>query len=224
MAEDSYSPNLSAYLKLINYIGSSEITLDNLHSIQENHVMAITFENLDIHLLGKGSVDITPSYVENKILFEKRGGYCWEQNTLLFHMLKAFGFQVRRVGCKVLYREPVNIPISIGHMALLICIDDKEWLVDSAFGGMTATYPLDINNESEISSPYNPLRRIRKDNEVMIHEAKLSNVWHSLYSFSTDIFEHSDAVTGNYICSFFLFVWIFFTYALLAGLRFTCRG
>lgn len=63
---------------------------------------------------------------------------------------------------------------------------------------MTATYPLDINNESEISSPYDPLRRIRRDNNSIIHQAKLNDVWHSLYSISTNIFEHSDAVKCNH--------------------------
>jgi N-hydroxyarylamine O-acetyltransferase len=199
MADDLYSPNLSAYLQRINYTGSLDVTLNNLHSIQEKHVMAITFENLDIHLLDKGTIDITPAYIESKILIEERGGYCWEQNTLLFYMLKAFGFQVRRVGCQVLYRLPVGtVSINISHMALLITIDNKDWLVDGAFGGMTATYPLDIGNESEISSPYDPLRRIRIDNNFIINEAKLNDIWHSLYSFSTNIFENSDAIKCNY--------------------------
>lgn len=199
MDELLYSPNLPAYLKLIDYTGSLDITLENLHSIQQKHVMMVTFENLDIHLPHKRSVDITPASIEKKILLDKRGGYCWEQNTLLFYMLNAFGFQVRRVGCQVLYRVPVGtVSIGISHMALLIDIENKNWMVDVAFGGMSATYPLDIDNEAEISSIYDPLRRIRKDNSVFIHEANLNDVWHSLYSFSINAFEHSDAVMWNH--------------------------
>jgi N-hydroxyarylamine O-acetyltransferase len=191
-----YSPNLPAFLKFIDYTGSSDVTLENLRCIQENYVMSITFENFDIHLPLKGKVDIRPSLIEKKILFDKRGGYCWEQNTLLFYMLSAFGFKVRRVGCQVRYRLTAA-PVGTTHMALLIDIDNKDWLVDVAFGGMTATYPLDIDNLEEISSAYDPLRRIRTENDILFHEANLNDVWHSLYSFSTDSFEHSDAVICN---------------------------
>lgn len=191
-----YSPNLPAYLEYIDYMGSSDITIENLIYIQEKHVMTVTFENFDIHLPHKRNVDISPACIEKKILFEKRGGYCWEQNTLLFYMLGAFGFKIRRVGCQVLYRLSA-VPVGITHMALLVDIDGKNWLVDVAFGGMTATYPLDIDNEAEISSDYDPLRRIRKVNNIVFHEANLNDVWHSLYSFTTNSFEHSDAITCN---------------------------
>src|SRR5690349_7302660 len=84
--------NLDAYFARIGYSGSREPTLAVLRTLQLQHVMAVPFENLDV-LLGR-RISIAPAAISRKIIEERRGGYCFEQNSLFRDVLSAMGFTV----------------------------------------------------------------------------------------------------------------------------------
>ena len=79
--------NLDAYLARIGYSGAVAPTLDALNAIVSAHVRTIPFENLDV-LLGRPIV-LTPEALEQKLVTERRGGYCFEQNGLLLEVLNS---------------------------------------------------------------------------------------------------------------------------------------
>lgn len=68
-----YSPNLSLYLQRIKHNGNSAVTLENLKLIQLQHLLNVTFENLEIH------INIDPLHIENRILNEKSGGIAFSK-------------------------------------------------------------------------------------------------------------------------------------------------
>ena len=71
--------DLDAYLARIAYAGPREATIATLTALHTAHVVAIPFENLDI-LLSRG-IDLDLAALERKLVTERRGGYCFEQNT-----------------------------------------------------------------------------------------------------------------------------------------------
>ncbi len=77
--------DLDAYFRRIGYAHGRAPTLATLHALCAAHVQSIPFENLDV-LLGVG-IDLDPAAVDRKILHDGRGGYCFEQNTLLVRAL-----------------------------------------------------------------------------------------------------------------------------------------
>ena len=81
----SYTPDLPAYFARIGLHGERQPTLDLLRAIVHAHVSSIPFENLDV-LLGRG-ISLDPTAVERKLVHDRRGGYCFEQNSLLLHVL-----------------------------------------------------------------------------------------------------------------------------------------
>ena len=90
------SIGLDAYFARLGYAGSRAPTLETLHAISARHVAAIPFENLDV-LLGR-PIRLDPASLQQKLLREKRGGYCFEQNNLLLLVLRALGYHVVALG------------------------------------------------------------------------------------------------------------------------------
>ena len=84
--------DLEAYFSRIEYTGTRVPTLATLTEIHRHHARAIPFENLDV-LLGRG-IRIDPTSVEKKLIHDRRGGYCFEQNGLLRDVLTTLGFRV----------------------------------------------------------------------------------------------------------------------------------
>lgn len=72
------------YLKRINYSGDLNPNLDLLKKLQYHHLMNIPFENLDIH--NKSRIQLNIDRMFEKIVVQKRGGFCYELNGL-FHDL-----------------------------------------------------------------------------------------------------------------------------------------
>src|SRR6185369_8535357 len=85
--------NLDAYFARIGYTGPREPTLAVLDDIVARHTCTIPFENLDV-LLGRG-ISLADDAVERKLVSDVRGGYCFEQNSLLQRALMALGFVVK---------------------------------------------------------------------------------------------------------------------------------
>ncbi|NJK44589.1 MAG: arylamine N-acetyltransferase [Pleurocapsa sp. SU_196_0] len=67
--------NLESYLNRIAYTGPQTATLEVLNAVQEAHLNAIPYENLDIHLGRELTLDVTRAY--EKLVLERRGGWCY---------------------------------------------------------------------------------------------------------------------------------------------------
>ena len=96
--------DLDRYFRRTGYDGPVAPTLDTLNGIMYAHVQAIPFENLDV-LLGRG-IDLSPDALQQKLVVDRRGGYCFEQNGLLLHVLQELGFAVTPLSARVRYQRP----------------------------------------------------------------------------------------------------------------------
>jgi two-component system, response regulator PdtaR len=83
--------NFHAYLVRIGYTGPRTSTLPTLQAIHALHPAAIPFENLDPFLRRPVRLDL--GSLQAKLVVERRGGYCFEQNALLAAALEAIGFR-----------------------------------------------------------------------------------------------------------------------------------
>ena len=128
--------DLGPYLERIRYGGILSPTLETLRELQFAHVQHIPFENLDI-LLGR-PVLLDQESIWNKLVVNRRGGYCFEQNRLFATVLESLGFAVTCLAGRVQMGSQKTRPRT--HMLLMVKIDGEEWLADVGFGGESLFY------------------------------------------------------------------------------------
>lgn len=128
------------YLNRINFSGALTTNIHTLNQLQSAHLLTIPFENLDIHLGKIIKLDIKQIF--NKIVINKRGGFCYELNGLFYELLKSIGFQVKMISAKVYDKENGFGP-EFDHMAIIAQFNNDLFLTDVGFGEFTF-HPLKI--------------------------------------------------------------------------------
>jgi len=131
--------DMHGYLKRINYNGVVFTDLPTLISLQHHHVFNIPFETLDIHNHIPIILRIDSLY--QKVILDRRGGYCYELNTLFHRLLSLSGFKVYMIAGRLLHGHGYGREFE--HMALIVELEGKKWLVDVGYGDF-ALRPLAI--------------------------------------------------------------------------------
>lgn len=90
--------DLAAYFDRIGYGGAAQPTLAVLRELHRLHPQAIPFENLDP--FQHRPVDLDLAAIQQKLIGERRGGYCFEQNLLFMTVLQTLGFAVSGLGAR----------------------------------------------------------------------------------------------------------------------------
>lgn len=122
---------LSAYLRRIRYTSSYEPNLETLRQLHRAHLLAIPYENLDIHLGRQLTLDLDPIY--HKIVEQGRGGWCYEMNGLFAWALRELGFDVTLLGSTVGSAAEGGLDGDLDHLTLLVQLE-QPWLADVGFG------------------------------------------------------------------------------------------
>ena len=122
---------IQAYLQRIKYAGPTTPSLSVLQHLQKQHLFQVPFENLDIHRQVRIELDAKQIY--QKIVHNRRGGFCFELNGLYYELLSNLGFEVRRVSAIVM-DEDRNWTPEFDHMSLVVRIEGQEYLSDVGFG------------------------------------------------------------------------------------------
>jgi N-hydroxyarylamine O-acetyltransferase len=103
-------------------------TLRRLHRAWRTHV---PYENVDIQL-GR-PIHLEPEALIDKFGRRRRGGFCYEMNGALALLLRSVGFAVDVVQAGVL-RAVRGDEAWGNHVALLVTLDDGQWLADTGIG------------------------------------------------------------------------------------------
>lgn len=196
-----FTPNISNYFQRIGYssdINNFKPTLENLIEIQRKQAYSIPFENLDIHL-GKPII-VEPALLEQKIISNKRGGYCFEVNTLLFYFLKALGYNVTPMYARVRWMFPNDVATGWTHLTLKVTIDNMEYLVDCGFGSGILTSVYKIHSTESQVSDFDTRRIIPYGRgfmfQILAHGT--TNEWLDLYTFLEDPIYPVDCYMSNW--------------------------
>jgi len=192
------SIDLSAYLQRIGWHAHVAPDIATLQGLAEAHTSAIAFENLN-PWLGL-PVDLDLSAIEQKLVRDGRGGYCYEQNRLLGTALRMIGFEVTDLAARVLWNQPDDTITPLSHMLLRVTLQGQAWIVDVGFGGMTPTGALKLESGLEQSTPHEPFRLMRRDEQWML-QGQLPEGWKTLYRFDLQPQQPVDYRASNYYLS-----------------------
>ena len=166
--------------------------------IHRCHTEALAFENLN-PLLGLPVLLDTPS-LQQKLLREGRGGYCYEQNLLALAALKSLGFHVAGLAARVVYGVPEGVRLPRTHMLLRVELDNTTYVADVGFGGLTLTGPLRLEPEVEQSTPHEPFRLLQDGDDWQM-QAKIGGSWKALYHFTLQEQTLADCEVANWYVS-----------------------
>jgi N-hydroxyarylamine O-acetyltransferase len=130
---------LEAYLERVGFTGKARPDLDTLTRLHRGHLANIAYENLDV--LFKRPLDFDQERIFDKLVAERRGGWCYEMNGLLAWALEEIGFRVTRMaGCVI--RERMGEAFTGNHLVLITHLE-KDYLCDVGFGdGLASPTPL----------------------------------------------------------------------------------
>ena len=128
--------DIQAYLRRINYSGEQAPSAATLYELHRAHLLAVPFENLDIHL-GRPIV-LDQDALFDKIVTRRRGGFCYELNGLFALLLRELGFEVTLLAAGVA-RADGGFGPEFDHLTLLVRAtslnpQSEVWLADVGFG------------------------------------------------------------------------------------------
>lgn len=171
---------LKDYFSRIHYDGQATASLDTLRELHFLHTQHIPFENLD-PLAGK-PVSIELPDIVQKLVHDKRGGYCFEHNHLFKAVLEQIGFNVTGLSGRVLWNGQTAQLAPRTHMLLLVTVDGRQYIADVGFGSMTLTAPILFQPDIEQSTPHETFRIVRSGDDYIL-EVQIRNVWVPVYLF-----------------------------------------
>ena len=170
--------NLNAYFERIAFTGSIAPTLQTLDALHALHPAAIPFENLS-PLLGL-PVLLDQHSLNQKLLHDRRGGYCLEHNLMFLGVLRELGFTARAHAARVLWgRAAEGVPPAT-HVTLTVDIGGTTYLADVGFGGLTLSAPLKLRSTAEQETPHNVFRLSGEDPIYQL-DARIGEEWRPVY-------------------------------------------
>lgn len=148
--------NLNEYLNRIGYTGERQPTLATLTTLHRAHLLAIPYENLDIHRGGTLALDEALTFA--RLVTGRRGGWCYEMNSLLAWALRELGFDVTLLASAVT-PEFVGDGAAGSHLILLVRLAGRPYLADVGFGnGLLEPIPLEPGTYTQGFLTYELLR------------------------------------------------------------------
>jgi N-hydroxyarylamine O-acetyltransferase len=186
---------VSAYLSRIGVTAPLDPDLSLLRRIHTAHVGCIPFENLDI-LLGR-PIRLDLDSLRAKLVEQRRGGYCFEQNTLLLAVLRGLGFEAIPFEARVRTGESTVRPRT--HMLLAVQTGDREWLVDVGFGSDGPLEPVPMTGEVSLQSGIE--YRVADEGHLRVLQSRIDSGWIDLYAFAPVEVYAVDFEVGNWYTS-----------------------
>jgi N-hydroxyarylamine O-acetyltransferase len=188
---------LEKYFDRIAYIGKADKDIATLTDIMRCQLFSVPFENLDVQA-GK-IVSLVPEEIVEKILMQRRGGYCYEVNGIFAMALQELGVPYKFVAARPM-TYPVRRPKT--HMAVVAEVEGKEWLFDLGFGSSGIRAPMRLDEvDIVIRQDADKYMLSKSSNGVYLLKAFVDGKWANQYEFDLYLQEWIDFVPANYLNS-----------------------
>lgn len=187
------------YLQRLGYDTPPAPTLQTLQDLQLRHVCTFSFESLStlLHL----PVPIDLASVEQKVLLEGRGGYCYELNQMFLALLQELGFDARGITGRVIMGGPPDAHTARTHRLSLVTLDGVRYVTDVGFGGMVPSSPLQLDTEAVQATAHEPYRLTYDRQGSYTLWAQVAGEWRGLYVFDLQQQTAIDYEVGNWYVS-----------------------
>ena len=187
--------HLQDYLRRIDFPHTVRADLTSLGAVMRHQLFSIPFENTEVQA---GKVpSLVPEDIVQKLVVQRRGGYCYEVNGLFAMALQALGVPYYLVAARPMF-YPVRRPRT--HMAVVATLNDEPWLFDLGFGshGIRAPMSLQRLDETIVQDDDAFMLSYTGDGEFLLR-ARVDDQWNNQYSFAPTPVEWIDFGPMNWL-------------------------
>jgi len=181
--------DLDAYLERIGLDGRPSIA-----QVHRAHLTAIPFENLDPHQGLPVSLEVED--LQRKLVSERRGGYCFEQNLLLKAALEALGADVDMFLARMRVDAKPGVVRPRSHLLLRVSQNGASWHADVGFPrGILEPIPFGPGPVQEQSGW--SFRVVEEGSELVLQKLA-GDEWADVYGFLPQPVPLIDVETSNW--------------------------
>ncbi|MEV8021225.1 arylamine N-acetyltransferase [Streptomyces sp. NPDC086554] len=182
--------DITAYLARIGYEGEAKPNLETLRALHRAHVAAIPFENLEV-MLGR-PVPLDIAALQDKMVRQRRGGYCYEQNLLFAAVLERIGFTVTGLGARV--RAGASSRRAVTHMLLKVEADGRDWHCDVGYGAEGLLEPILLEAGVVVRQGAWRYGIVQEAGGARVLRTEHADGWFDLYEYTLD-----ERITADYV-------------------------
>ena len=173
--------DLDAYCRRIGYGGALAPTRDCLADLILAHAAAIPFENIEVLARRVPRLDLPG--LQDKMIRQRRGGYCFEQNTLFRGVLQAIGFDVQPMEARIRSGVPADVVTARTHLATRVALDGVDHMVDVGCSTIAPLAPLVLASREEQAAGSGAYRFVDVGDELLL-QTLAAGVWRTATSCS----------------------------------------
>lgn len=180
------------YLKALN-LDDKKRDLQFLNELNRRHVATFAFSSVGCRLGDDLPLDFGSLY--ERIVVKRRGGYCFEQNGLMFEILEELGFNVELYLARVIYNEDTQPGLT--HRVTLVENEGQKFILDVGFGPLGPRVLVNMSGrETEDGSRTFRIAQPRTGEYHM--QVIKEGEFFSLYKFELSRYGQADCEVGHF--------------------------
>ena len=195
MRADVNELDLAAYLGRIGLAATPAPTRASLEQLILHHAVAIPFENIEV--LARRVPRLGLDGLQAKMVRQRRGGYCFEQNTLFRHVLQALGFDAQPMEARIRSGVPADVVTARTHLATRVHLDGVDLLVDVGCGTIAPTAPLLLASRDVQAAGSGFYRLVEVGDELLLQTREAAD-WRDCYQLLPTRPHAIDCEMGNW--------------------------
>ena len=180
------------YLQTLNLHGR-DLDFEFLRDVVTRHVATFAFSSVGCQLDDGLPLDFKSLY--QRIVIQRRGGYCFEQNGLLYRVLEELGFSPKLFLARVIHNQDTHPGLT--HRITTVECEGQQYVLDVGFGflgprlpvPMSEVEPNDVKNDFRIAE--------RRPGEYHMQVFKDGD-FYSLYRFELARYGQADCEVGHF--------------------------
>lgn len=180
------------YLQTLN-LNDRELDFKFLSDIVTRHVETFAFSSIGCQLGGELPLEFEALY--HRIVIDRRGGYCFEQNGLLYGVLEELGFSPKLFLGRVIHNQ--NTHPGLTHRITMVEYEGQNYVLDVGFGFLGPRLPIPMSGVE--CNDGNKLFRIAERHPGEYHmQVFKDDDFFSLYRFELARYGQADCELGHF--------------------------
>lgn len=180
------------YLQILKLHGR-KLDFEFLSDLVTQHVATFAFSSVGCQLGGNLPLDFESLY--QRIVIQRRGGYCFEQNGLLYGILEELGFSPKLFLARVIYNQDTHPGLT--HRISMIEYENQQYVLDVGFGFLGPSLPISMSGvESDDGRRTFRIAQCHPGEYYM--QVFKDNDFFSLYRFELARYGQADCELGHF--------------------------
>jgi N-hydroxyarylamine O-acetyltransferase len=180
------------YLQTLNLHGR-ELDFEFLSDVVTRHVATFAFSSIGCQLGEDLPLDFESLY--QRIVIQRRGGYCFEQNCLLYGVLEELGFSPKLFLARVIHNQ--NTHPGLTHRITMVEYEGQRYVLDVGFGFLGPRLPVPMSEIESNDGKKNSRIAERRPGEYHMQVFKDGDFF-SLYRFELARYGQADCELGHF--------------------------